>query len=109
MNHDHWDCGLHSGIPECCIRWAAPCPYNPLLDYHHHRLYVPRDRDGRRLFWKSPKNWAGLSIYGQFIPCPNHLRAPPRVRVRACPNRVRFSIWLDQESAMLWIHDQAVG
>lgn len=111
MEHDHWACGLHSGIPQCCVRWAFPPPFR---DAHtHHTIirggpgwvgWLPpmlarwRGADGMRGI-RGPRNFANLSIYGQFIPCPNHQRIAPQVRLLTCPDMVWLNRFSDLQTA----------
>ena len=102
MEHDHWSCGLHSGMPECCIRWAAPSRYDPdfppFIDRYDHAV-GPMDRDWRNPFATGPTNWFGFPIHGGWRFCPNHKWGGSRVRIRVCPDRVKHSIWYyEQES-----------
>jgi hypothetical protein len=69
------ECGIHSGIPACCI-------------LHYVTVHIWRTREEQSAYLALVDATARNVDY-DYIPCPQCLEARAFVETRACPNGVR--------------------
>lgn len=85
-----WTCGLHSGIPVCCIRLFAWTTSAGLTETYREaedlawcrwqRVSTVPGAPGR--VWVNDRR--ELKRPGWFIPCQNHRKVRPAVTLRPC-------------------------
>lgn len=81
-----WECGLHSGIPLCCIRWYVQQwgqevteGWREMEDRAFAHWMRIQHRGPGRVWVNEPVPKAGW-----YTPCQNCRRVRPRIQMRPC-------------------------
>jgi hypothetical protein len=84
------ECGLHSGIPPCCVLWYAAECREAIMQAHAdgnrvamRRFDAYRDKVDRVAARRGIRGWG-------YVPCPLCLRSGRVVRLRRCPTGPRM-------------------